>query len=79
MRNALKQLRKQRTMLDRAIRALEELEKLQAAAEHSQQTSAGKTTKTTPCGLVVVHSRADYKASRLPDTTLERTPRFRSK
>jgi hypothetical protein len=74
MRDALKQLRKQRAMLDRAIRALEELEKLQAAGQHPQPTSTGKTM---PGGLIVIRGGSQSKASRPPETTLERLQRRR--
>ena len=74
MRNALMQLRKQRAMLDRAIRALEELEKIQAAGELPKQTSAAETT---PGGFIIIRGGAHSKPLCPPDTILERIARTR--
>lgn len=76
MRNALEQLRKQRAMLDRAIRALEELAKLRAAGQHPPPTSTGETM---PGGLIVIRGGAQSKTSRPLDTTREPVPRTRLK
>ena len=55
MRNALKQLRTQRTFLDRAIRALEELERLQSRRARDPRDLNPPTfsKETTPGGVIV--------------------------
>ena len=76
MRNALKHLRNRRTMLNRAICALEELEKLQAGGEQPQQTSS---REAMPGRLIVIRGGVHSKTSRPPHATLERPSRSRLK
>jgi hypothetical protein len=69
MHNALKQLRKQRILLDRAIRALEELETLQSRRAHDpRDLNPSKSSGDTMPGGVIIFpggaSRAKLARSR---------------
>jgi hypothetical protein len=79
MRTALKELRKQRTLLNRAIRALEELETLQSsrAADERDLTASTSDQPNTPGEIIIFPGDARCKLSRSSETASERKRRTR--
>jgi hypothetical protein len=72
MRNALKQLRRQRTLLDRAIRALEELERLQSRrAQDPRDLNPSRSGEEVMPGGFIVFLGGASKVSRSRQAAFE--------
>jgi hypothetical protein len=76
MRTALKELRKQRTLLNRAIRALEELETLQSSRVPDERDLTASTSGERG-EIIVFPGDARSKLSRSSETASERRRRTR--
>jgi hypothetical protein len=82
MRQSLKELRKKRTLLDRAIRALEKLETLKARrAQLQRDLKASPAAKEMlPGGFIVLRGGASAsRVSRSRSTKFESSPRTASR